>query len=73
MCHTVFECANGNTCLMSPIQAVTQIPHHHQVPAPLPLQMEAPFQGSLILIDHDHCELACGGECPALLYLLCLD
>ena len=58
MCHTVFECANGNTFLMSPVQAVTQIPHHHQVPAPLPLQMEAPVQGSLILIDHDHCELA---------------
>ena len=55
MCHTIFECANGNTCLMSPIQAVAQIPHH---PAPLPLQMEAPLQGSLILIDHDHCELA---------------
>ena len=58
MCHTVFEYANGNTGLMSPIQAVTQIPHHHPVQAPLPLQMEAPVKGSLILIDHDHCELA---------------
>ena len=58
MCHTVFECANGNTCLMSPIQAVTHIRHHHQVLATLPLKMEAPVQGSPILIDHDHCELA---------------
>ena len=46
-------------CLMSPIQALTQILHHHQVLAPLPLQMEALVQGSLILIDHGyHCDLA---------------
>ena len=37
--------------------SVTQVHHHHQVPAPLPLQMEALVQGSLI--DHgDHCDMA---------------
>ena len=51
-------------CLMSPIQAVTQIPHHHQVPIPVPLPMGAPVQVSLILTDKkdhdkkDHCHLA---------------
>ena len=46
-------------CLMSPIQAVTQIRHHHQVPVPVPLPMGAPVQVSLILTDKkDHCHLA---------------
>ena len=46
-------------CLMSPIQAVTQVRHHHQVPAPIPLTMQAPVQVSLILTDKkDHCHLA---------------
>ena len=38
-------------CLMSPIQAVTQVRHHHQVPVPVPLPMEAGVQASLILTD----------------------
>ena len=46
-------------CLMSPIQAVTQVRDHHQVPVPVPLPMEAPVQASLILTDKkDHCHLA---------------
>ena len=48
-------------CLMSPIQAVTQIRHHHQVlvPVPVPLPMGAAVQMSLILTGKkDHCHLA---------------
>ena len=46
-------------CLMSPIQAVTPVRHHHQVPVPVPLPMGALVQVSLIVTDKkDHCHLA---------------
>ena len=46
-------------CLMSPIHAVTQVRHHHQVPFPVPLPMGAPVQVSLIRTDKkDHYHLA---------------
>ena len=34
--------------MMSPTQAVTQVCHHHQVPVPVPLLMEAPVQANLM-------------------------
>ena len=46
-------------CLMSPIKAVTQVRHHHQVPVLVPLSMEAQVQAGLILTDKkDHYHLA---------------